>query len=196
MKPFFARAHAPTFLVICAVAAVYPQGTAHAQLLGASVNGSMQFAGAGVNYFDPANGFVPAGFSNTAPGTNVVTIAEPAIEFGFDDDSNRNTANFTGSTLTLTDQASPGINTSVTYRFSSAVFVGLSLSELSDTFENGGATGTLVGDTITIVTPQFVSGGTFTAVYSLTAAAPEPGTLAQLALGIFAGGIILRQRKA
>jgi hypothetical protein len=54
---------------------------AKADLIGTSVTGSLQF-GATVtpNYFNPANGFVPAGFLNTAGPT--VGISSTSTEFG------------------------------------------------------------------------------------------------------------------
>ncbi len=49
--------------------------SAHAGLIGQQVTGSLQFNGGGLNYFDPANPTVPAGYLNTSSPT--VTIAVP-----------------------------------------------------------------------------------------------------------------------
>jgi hypothetical protein len=67
-------------------------------LLGTQVTGDMNISG--TNYFDPANGFVPAGYGNSSPGGITVTIANPLIEFGYHDGVNTNTVNFTDTGFT------------------------------------------------------------------------------------------------
>jgi hypothetical protein len=139
--------HATRILAVAAIA-LLACGPASADLIGTSVTGSIDFGGNGVNYFDPARGFVPPGYLNYTEGTTV-TIAQPQIEFGYMDSSNLDTANFTGNQLIVTDTVSNAANF-WTMTFTDTAFTGLPLTKVSDTFTHGGVTGTLVGDTITV----------------------------------------------
>jgi len=121
---------------------------ANAALIGASVFGELNFGGGSINYFLRANGFVPIGVLNRT--ANPVVVAEPAIEFGFNDGANFDNANFADSQLTITDVASTVAGTSAfTMRFTSSAFAGLTLAEVSDNFPNG-VTGSLLGNVVTI----------------------------------------------
>ena len=87
---------------------------AWADLIGTSVSGSAKFT-SGNNLFDPAFGIVPAGlFGNSPPnGPNNVIIG-PEIEFGLVDPfANTDTADFTGTQVTLKDVNSPGVGQAV-----------------------------------------------------------------------------------
>ena len=101
------RAVASLFLLALLTMATYASaGT----LIGTTVNGqvhvvSHQVAGT-MNYFDPANGlagaaFVPSGFQNNA-GPTVVIDGTPT--FGSEDGTNFDQANFSATTLTISDQ--------------------------------------------------------------------------------------------
>jgi hypothetical protein len=178
------------FALAAALAAAAP---AHASLVGASVTGSMQINGGGLNYFDPANGFVPNGFLNKTSGTTV-TISTSQTEFGFQDSINFDTVNFTDNGFTLTDISNVG-SAPITYKFTSNAFLGLSLTELSDNFLAGGANATLVGNLLTITTANFnAHNGTFTASYSFGSAVPEASTWALMIIG-FAGLGFASRRK-
>lgn len=186
-----------TFLAVIAVigttAVLAP--AAHAQLLGASVTGQLEINGSTTNYFDPANGFVPNGYLNKTFGPTV-TISNPAVEYGFSDSANLNTADFTNNTLNLTDVSNGG-SVPTKYVFTSSAFTGLPLSQLSNTFPNGGANVSLVGDVLTIQIPTFPTSGTYIASFSFgSAAVPEPGSLALLVgLGPVALLAIRRMRR-
>src|SRR5262245_62980495 len=55
-------------------------GAAKADLIGTSVSGVLNFATFDTNFFDPATGFVPAGFGNSAPnGPNNVVISASVV---------------------------------------------------------------------------------------------------------------------
>ena len=66
-----------------------------------AITGSISFSGGfASNGYDPASGGVPSGYGNT--GSNTVSVG-PGVEFGFQDQYNRDTADFSGSNLVLTD---------------------------------------------------------------------------------------------
>ena len=156
-----------------------------------STTGTLNFDGNPLNYFDPTNGFVPAGYSNSSPGTNTITI--PGT-FGYMDAANIDTAQFTGSELIVTDtcELAEGCgDDSWVMTFTNPGYGSLAL--ISDNFPNGATTGALTSSLITISWGGGeVAEGTYTATYSF--AAPEPGSFMLLGTGLisFAG---LRRRK-
>jgi hypothetical protein len=165
-------------------AACLATSTAKADLIGTSVTGSLQFTGSATNFFDPANGFVngllgtyPGGSLNAAGTT--VTISGTATEFGFMDTINTDSADFTGTQLTVTDVTRVGSN-SATYTFTDTAFNSLSL--VSNSFP-AGLTYSLSGDTITVNTPLFSStAGTFQAVFNVNSGSTVPDTGSTLGL--------------
>ena len=179
-------------------AACLATSTAKADLIGTSVTGSLQFGGSGTNSFDPANGFVngpfgtyPGGSLNAAGTT--VTISGTATEFGFMDTTNTDSADFTGTQLTVTDVTRVGSN-SATYTFTDTAFNSLSL--VSNSFP-AGFTYSLSGDTITVNTPLFFSAaGTYQAVFNVNSGSTVPDTGSTLLLmGVGLAGIGLLRRK-
>jgi hypothetical protein len=159
---------------------------AKADLIGTSVTGTLEFITPGTpNYFNPANGFVPAGNLNTAGPT--VAISSTATEFGFADLINTDTANFTGSTLTVTDKVLFGAANWI-MTFTDTAFTGLNLVQNSDTFIPGGVTGVLSGDTITLDWAGTIGSGLMTTTFSLvpgtTTATPEPSSFLMLGVGL------------
>ena len=168
MKPLF-------ILVSATVLWVAHASPVKADLIGTSVSGAMNINGGSTNFFDPANGFVPAGFGNSSPhGRNGVVIGS-GTEFGYQDAANTDTVDFTGTQVTLTD-VSGGSSLPVVYSFTDTAFSGATVSLVSSSFS--GITETLVGDVLTLTTSRFFAAGTFVATYNITTAAAVPGPIA------------------
>jgi hypothetical protein len=164
---------------------------AHADGVGTSVTGGLFFSdfisGYGTtNYFNPAQGYVPAGDGNTA-GTTVTIGA--GTEFGYDDGANLNTADFTGSTLTISD-----VDTYGAYPFE-MIFTDTAFTGFMQLTNMSGFTYTFSGDTLKVFFDGLDGGnpGTFTTTFSYTTpqtttVTPEPSGLILLgtsALGLF-----------
>jgi hypothetical protein len=146
------------------------------------LGGEIYFGGGSTNYFNPANGFVPAGYGNTGGATGVTIGA--GIEFGFQDGVNLDTANFTSTGFTISDISSSGEGASTfTMRFTANDSYFSTLSLVSDTF---GGSFSVVGNQFTYIAPEVTGVVTRTAVFSTVAqggGVPEPATWALLLLG-------------
>jgi len=163
-----------------------------ADLLGTTVNGSLTFNGGSVNYFDAANGFVPARFGNSTSPNNV-TIGS-GVEFGFNDGVNRDIANFGANTLLVRDVCLlSGVCGSAPFlmRFTDLAFASASLTsnELGINFS-------FSGNVLTINFPGgVVPDSNATATFLIGAAqTPEPGTMALVATGVLGAAGVLRRR--
>jgi hypothetical protein len=165
-----------------------------AGVLGSTAVGSLIFGTSPDNYFDPSNGFVPPGYSNTT--SNSVVLAEPALDFGFNDNVNLDVANFTNTQVSISDTSFyVGTNSPWTMTFTDVAFTGISL--VSSSFAPGLTYG-IIGDTLVF---SYAGGdsvpGTQTAVFNLngaTAAVPEPQTYALLVAGLMTVGFAARRR--
>jgi hypothetical protein len=164
-------------LLLAAVLVGLTAWPARAGLIGTQVSGSAQLNFVPVNVFDPANGSLPPGYLNDA-GT-IVTIAEPAIEFGAQNSTNLITANFAGTQLIVTDVAAPFGRTSFLMSFTHPAFTGLSVRTISDNDTNG-ILSQLTGDTLVVIWFGTVVSQptTFQVIFDITpSAVPEPKNL-------------------
>jgi hypothetical protein len=120
---------------------------ARATLIGTQVTGALYFAGSSENDFDPVNRWVPAGYLNAAGTT--VTISSNAVEYGYFDGTAMITADYTGMQLTITDiPQSTAFYNPLQMVFTDSAFS--NLGTVSDSFPNGGMTGSLSGGVITL----------------------------------------------
>jgi len=179
-------------LIVVACLAATPT---FASLVGTTVNGQLYFDGLTPNYFDPANGGVPAGYLNTAGPTVIISSTEPT--FGYKDAANTDVANFqSGTQLVISDSVTEtGDNAPIELIFTDTAFG--SLSVVSDTFGYGGWSGSLVGDVITLnwAGGEVTDGQSFTAVYNVgTVAVPDGGSTLAL-LGMAMTSLALLRRK-
>lgn len=190
------------FLGLVTTFALVANYSAHAAgAIGTSVTGSLLFAGNPNNYFDPSNGFVPSGYLNTS-GT-VVTVASPAVEFGFSDSTNTDLANFSAFQFTIEDVVGQNVgvsatNSPFTMTFTDTAFSGLTLTKATDFFPNGGLSYSLVGDTITInwAGGPVKANDDYTSTFALSNV-PEPSSWGMLGLGVAGAGVMaLRRRRA
>ncbi len=167
---------------------------AHAQFLGTSATGSLQFNGSGPNYFDPNNGFVPNGFSNKTQGTTV-TVAEPAIEFGFADGVNTDTVNITNTTITLTDViATRGSTAPFLVTLTDTAFAGVTFTQTANTTNS--FTYSLTGNTLSLNFAGTNTGGTYTTTLTAASPVPEPGSVALLVGIVTVGAGFVRKRRS
>ena len=142
-------------LLTFTAASIVATAPAFAGLIGATVTGTLSFNGGGGNSFDPATGFVPPGYGNSAPGNHVnVLISGAASEFGFGDAfTNPIVANFTDTQLIISSTYLIPSNSTVLFpwmmTFSSSAFSGQSLGLVGQTYTPG-LTSSLVGNLVTI----------------------------------------------
>ena len=172
---------------------------AKADLIGSLVSGTLQFGGVPINYFDPAKGFVPAGFGNSAPhGPNNVVVSASTVEFGFSDGVNSDTVDLTGNTITLSDVAIPNFGGTAAYAITltDSAFAGLTLAKVSDSFP-GGVTASLSGSTVTINYAGTTGTGSWSSLWTIqTTAVPEPSPLILAGVaGLFVAGARFRRRR-
>jgi hypothetical protein len=167
-------------------------------VIGSSVTGGLFFANPTINQFDPVNGNVPAGFSNYTSGVPTVTVAEPAIEFGFNDSVNFDTVNITATQITIIDvRSGPSASVASGSPFS-ITLIDTSfpdgITQLSNSFDS--AAFTLSGSTFTFNSFGTSKPATYTAVFGFAAAVPEPSTWAMLLLGFAGIGFMAYRQKS
>ena len=169
-------------------------------LVGTSVTGSLFFSGLPSNYYDPANGYVPSGYLNTAGIT--VTIAAPAVEFGFMDAHNTDLANFSASQFTIEDvldSTAGGADTPWTMTFDDPAFATMSFAKASDSFPHGGLTLTRIGTTkisLSWAGGPVTANDDYTSTFVVVTPIPEPATWTMLLGGLGVAVAIQRLRRA
>ena len=145
------QSHTSILVLLCSAALLVSVPLrAKAQLGGTNVTGGIYFDGnISFNGYDPAKGDVPAGsgYENTAGTT--VAISDSAVEFGFYDGYNNDTADFSDLTLTVSDSIGAFSALPWEQTFTDPDFNGV-FTKISDTFDNGGVTASISGDTITL----------------------------------------------
>ena len=166
-------------------------------LIGTSVTGSLEFGSSITNYYDPANGYVPSGYLNTAGTT--VTVATPAVEFGFEDAHNTDSANFSASQFTIEDSLDPtagGSDNPWTMTFTDSAFAGQSLAKATDFFPNGGLNYSITGTTITIswAGGPIKANDDYTSTFVIQTI-PEPSTWAAVGTGAVALALVVRRKR-
>ena len=172
--------------------------SARADLVGTTVTGSLDFDGDGLNFYNPAMGFVPAGFQNSpgAQNSNTVVIVG-GNEFGFTDPGNNtDVTSFSSTGFTFTDTSlSAGANLNIILTLTDPAFTGVSL--ISSTFP--GLTFAISGDQITVDIPGLnaSAGEVFTASFNVksTSSVPESSTDGFMLIGFGFLGLIMAMRK-
>lgn len=179
------------FKLLVAAAMFAASLSAYADGLGTSVTGVLHFQGLSANYFDPANGIVPPGYGNSSGPTVVIG---PGIEFGISDPGNTDTADFTGSTLLITDV----IHTAAApfeMDFTDSAFTGF--TQLTNT---SGFTYSFSGTTLKVFYAGSLNSGLATTSFSYTtsnaAVTPELSTIALLGSGLLGVAGIVKRRPA
>lgn len=173
--------------------------SSRADLIGTNVTGSLTIAGSGsTNFFNPSNGFVPAGYKNDA-GTTVTIGSGPEFGYAFSTfiEGVLKTVNFTGNTLTVTDTCeTAGFNfcylPSYQLKFTDLAFAGV-----TTVTNNLGLTESFTGDTITLnFNAGTLSGTPVSSTYliSSTAPTPEPGSIVLMATGLLGAAGAIRRK--
>jgi len=172
--------------------------SARADLVGTTVTGSLDFDADGLNFYNPALGFVPAGYQNSpgAQNSNTVVIVG-GNEFGFTDPGNNtDVTSFSSTGFTFTDTAiTAGLNLNIILTLTDPAFTGVSL--ISSTFP--GLTFAISGDQITVDIPglNVSAGEVLTASFNVTSTSsvPEPSTYGLMLIGFGFLGFMMAMRK-
>lgn len=180
------------FTIALLASAAMISTAANASLNGRQVTGTINFGANPNNYYDPANGGVPAGFGNA---TGLPVTIGAGVEFGYQDGANRDTADFSDTQLTITDEVfSNAIDWQQTFTLiGGPAFTTLSL--VSDGFVPG-LTYSLNAGTIQINWAGTLAPNSFTAVFNVGTgpAVPEPASWALMIGGFGLMGAALRRR--
>ena len=173
-------------------------GSARADLVGTTVTGSLDFDADGLNFYNPAMGFVPAGFQNSAGAQNSNTVViVGGNEFGFTDPGNNtDVTSFSSTGFTFTDTSiTAGPNLNIILTLTDPAFAGVSL--ISSTFP--GLTFSISGDQITVDIPGLNASAVevFTASFNVTStsAVPEPSTYGLMLIECGFLGLMMAMRK-
>lgn len=166
-----------------------------AGLIGTTVSGFITFDGETLNYYNPSNGLVPAGYQNSAGAQDSpIVIIVGGDEFGFQDAANVDVTSFSSTGFTFTDTSESGFSFSINLALKDTAFTGVSL--ISSTFP--GLTYSISGDVIKIHNPQFsvAAGQVYTASFSVSSASgvPEPSSFALLLIGTAGLGALRKLR--
>jgi hypothetical protein len=115
---------------------------AFSPLVGTTVTGSLVFDSQGINFWDPANSTVSAGFENHTANSPTVTSSATAVEFGSQNTA-LHTADFTDTQLTvslLNNSGNGSDQLNETMTFTDTAFAGGAFTIISDNFITGGLT--------------------------------------------------------
>jgi PEP-CTERM motif len=171
--------------------------SARADLVGTTVTGSLDFDADGLNFYNPAMGFVPAGFQNSAGAqdSNTVVIVG-GNEFGFSDGINTEVTSFSSTGFTFTQTSIiPGKNLNIILTMTDPAFTGVSL--ISSTFP--GLTFAISGDQITVDIPDITvsAGEVLSASFNATSTSsvPEPSTYGLMLIGFGFLGLTMAMPK-
>jgi hypothetical protein len=178
---------------VALIALTFVSSLAHAAtLLGTAVTGNLHFNTFSLDFFDPANGGVPSGYLNSSGTT--VSVAEPAVEFGYSDGGTLITVNITSSQIIISDTNIFSVLESFNGFTVTLADVGLTgLSPVSNTFSGSY---TLGNGTLSFDVDPFRGTENRTAVFDLTAAIPEPSTWAMMLLGSAGVSFMAYRRKS
>jgi hypothetical protein len=171
--------------------------SARADLVGTTVTGSLDFDADGLNFYNPAMGFVPAGFQNSAGAQDSNTVlVVGGNEFGFSDGINTEVTSFSSTGFTFTQTSIiPGKNLNIILTMTDPAFTGVSL--ISSTFP--GLTFAISGDQITVDIPDITvsAGEVLTASFNATSTSsvPEPSTYGLMLIGFGFLGLMMAMRR-
>lgn len=170
-----------------------------------TIDGFLGFGGGGTNFFDPVNGDVPGGFGNSSSPNGVAVGA--GVEFGFNDNATLIRADFTSTSLTLTDlcELAGGCHDASVHLVFTASTPGFfsnfqGVGGINDFPGTKNASVTGAGDTLTLdwggadpVAFNVTFDANFT--FGSTSATPLPATLPLFAGGAGLIGLLARRRK-
>jgi hypothetical protein len=173
--------------------------TMRADGIGTPVTGNLEIPiiNTVTNWWNADFGFVPPGYGNSnLVHSTTVTIANGITEFGFSNNTNLITADFTGNTLTLSETCVGGGTcnllsfTATFFDPEFAIFSQISADPGFNPFSFNLSTQTLT-TSFTVPAGVPMTGGSQVLSYTVT---PEPGTLGLMATGLLGVAGMIRRR--
>ena len=172
-------------------------GSARADLVGTTVTGSLDFDADGLNFYNPAMGFVPAGYQNSAGAqdSNTVVIVG-GNEFGFSDGLNTDVTSFSSTGFTFTQTSiTAGQNLNIILTMTDPISGDQITVDIPGITVSAGEVLTASFNVTSAFTGVSLISSTFPGLTFATSSVPEPSTYGLMLIGFGFLGLMMAMRK-